>query len=445
MTKKTTARETIVLAFLALVLVAVPAVAVVANCYDGTGNMSIESTPAGAAVYIDCEPPATDGVTPECHCEPAGYTPALITDLEPGEHCVLLRAEGYADLRETVEVVEGETATYRFDMTPVQLGSLNIESTPAGAAVWIERQECPDGQVPDSVTAECHGEPAGYTPLLITDLEAGMYKVVLKAEGYEKFRETVEVVAGETTTYSFAMIPLGNLSIESTPAGAAVWLERQECADGQAPDSVTAECHGEPAGYTPVLITDLRAGMYTVVLKAEGYEKFRESVEVVAGETTPYTFTMTPLPPGSINLNSMPKGASVFLDGNPAGATPVLLPDLSQGKHRIVLKAEGYYDLTRKVNVQSGKTKLVNAKLRPIPSGFGNLSVNSTPQGASIFLDGEYVGITPALLEHLTQGKHLMTLNLTGYRDTTRKVMVISDLTIRKMFVMHKIKPGDKQ
>ena len=51
--------------------------------------------------------------------------------------------------------------------------------------------------------------------------------------------------------------------------------------------------------------------------------------------------------------------------------------------------------------------------------------VNSEPVGASIFLKGEYLEeTTPAWLTNLEPGRHVFTLKLQGFIDTTFQVSV---------------------
>jgi len=58
-------------------------------------------------------------------------------------------------------------------------GALAVESRPTGAAVVV------------------NGKPSGTTPLTISDLAPGEYRVTMTMEGYRPFATTVRVVAGE--------------------------------------------------------------------------------------------------------------------------------------------------------------------------------------------------------------------------------------------------------
>ncbi len=53
----------------------------------------------------------------------------------------------------------------------------------------------------------------------------------------------------------------------------------------------------------------------------------------------------------------------------------------------------------------------------------GNISITSTPPGATIYLDGVITGsITPATVENVTYGTHTVLLQLSGTRITPRQI-----------------------
>lgn len=63
-----------------------------------TGSLSVTTTPAGAAIFLD-------GVQ-------RGISPATIPGLTPGDHTLLLKLDGYADLSPPVTITAGQTQTY---------------------------------------------------------------------------------------------------------------------------------------------------------------------------------------------------------------------------------------------------------------------------------------------------------------------------------------------
>jgi len=53
----------------------------------------------------------------------------------------------------------------------------------------------------------------------------------------------------------------------------------------------------------------------------------------------------------------------------------------------------------------------------------GAVNVSSSPSGADILIDGDFVGNSPAVLK-LSPGKHSVTIKLAGYADWTRDITV---------------------
>ncbi|HKM82436.1 MAG TPA: trypsin-like peptidase domain-containing protein [Terriglobia bacterium] len=71
----------------------------------------------------------------------------------------------------------------------------------------------------------------------------------------------------------------------------------------------------------------------------------------------------------------------------------------------------------------------------PSPEGFGQITITSDPDAAEIFLDGKFVGNTPATLK-LSAGPHLFLLKSPNRPDYSRTVEVpkSSKLTLKALF-----------
>ena len=71
---------------------------------------------------------------------------------------------------------------------------------------------------------------------------------------------------------------------------------------------------------------------------------------------------------GSISVNSVPSGASIYLDGNYMGTTPMIIESVIADSHNIILKLTGYQDLSQIVRVFTGNIANVSLSLIPISS-----------------------------------------------------------------------------
>jgi hypothetical protein len=60
---------------------------------------------------------------------------------------------------------------------------------------------------------------------------------------------------------------------------------------------------------------------------------------------------------GSLSVTTTPAGAFIFIDGVMRGASPATIPGLSTGSHTLLLKIDGYQDLSTPVIIATGKTQ----------------------------------------------------------------------------------------
>lgn len=73
---------------------------------------------------------------------------------------------------------------------------------------------------------------------------------------------------------------------------------------------------------------------------------------------------------GTIEVNSFPTGADVYLDGEASGQqTDCILEDIEEGDHTVRVALSGYAPQTRTVTVQAGKTVTVDVTLEEIEIG----------------------------------------------------------------------------
>jgi|GEM_PF-6138639 len=67
---------------------------------------------------------------------------------------------------------------------------------------------------------------------------------------------------------------------------------------------------------------------------------------------------------GSLDVRSDPPGATVYIDGEDRGATPLTITGMAPGSHRLELTLNGYHDHFTMVTISAGKTERYTARLR---------------------------------------------------------------------------------
>ena len=134
---------------------------------------------------------------------------------------------------------------------------------------------------------------------------------------------------------------------------------------------------------------------------------------------------------GLITVTSEPIEADVYVDGKNVGKTPYVSKKISRGTHRVELKKDRYNSFVKVVKIRAGETnnEIENVSLVPKELKFGALTINSTPDGADVTVDGKVMGKTPMTLSDLLIGNHSVVLNHSGYFSLTEHVVVIENDT----------------
>jgi hypothetical protein len=141
------------------------------------------------------------------------------------------------------------------------------------------------------------------------------------------------------------------------------------------------------------------------------------TISVTLGK--PYITVDTPAQPGSMDLQSVPDGASVTVNGDYRGKTPLVISGLSPSTYTVMFSRAGFLDMSAQVIVQGGRNSEVIANLQPEA---GSLAVNSTPSGARVLFDQTFAGLSPVVVENATAGNHTVTLEKDGYGTASRQV-----------------------
>lgn len=172
----------------------------------------------------------------------------------------------------------------------------------------------------------------------------------------------------------------------------------------------------------PVYLTGTPYRSFSI--EKEGYYPYSGQIHSipVKGSVVNIYATMSAIPPveyGTLHLLVTPVLSSVSVDDTPAGDVPVtgvlIVRNVTPGNHVIRVSKQGYVTSTQDVLVEKNEMKKVSITLAA--AGSGPLSVNSTPSGAQVVLDGQPVGVTPLFLTEVGVGEHRIMLKREGYQD----------------------------
>lgn len=124
---------------------------------------------------------------------------------------------------------------------------------------------------------------------------------------------------------------------------------------------------------------------------------------------------------GWIILDSEPSGASVYINNEFVGNTPLSNYKQAYGTYQYKLESPNYHPAAGVVELNSAR---IEQKIVLKPA-FGSISVNSNIAGAKILLDGKQTGKqTPATLTEISSGSHTISLQLDKYAPKQQEVIV---------------------
>jgi serine/threonine-protein kinase len=218
----------------------------------------------------------------------------------------------------------------------------------------------------------------------------------------------------------------GQLTINSTPAGAAVSL------DGQT----------DPSWVTPLSLSGIAPGQHTIGLSRSGYASETRAIGVTSGSKSLVSVELGQLS-AALSVASTPAGAAIFVDGRDTGhVTPAQISIAKPGNHSVLVKKQGYLDETTSINVQFGQTFHVSPALKALgvtddikykklfgnkSNGMGGINIKTNPKGAQIAVNHRILDKDTPVEFYLNPGTYVIDVTASGYKDLHRVIEVSRD------------------
>lgn len=134
---------------------------------------------------------------------------------------------------------------------------------------------------------------------------------------------------------------------------------------------------------------ELGFGIYMVECRLPGHKPSQQEIQIDRNSATG-TITLTPPIPvyGSVDINSIPAEAEIWIDGKQVGTTPMFLSECLVGRHEILLKKSGYKD--KKLNLLVSEVQTASVE-ETFEKGFSSDGRTFTVNGVSfemVFVEG---------------------------------------------------------
>ncbi len=265
-------------------------------------------------------------------------------------------------------------------------GGMRIETDPPGALVSL------NGIQQD-----------GVTPLTLMGLQAGMYRMEVVLAQHEVLRKEVQVAELDVARLEETLKPTyGLVSIDSDPTGSIVLVDDVQ------------------VGVTPYS-GRLDPGSYKLRLMSPMYYDTTETIAIAVGKSLARSYKLKARF-GTLEVSSDPPGATVTVDGQVWGTTPLVKDRLRSGAYTLTLSMVGYDPQTNLIPLVERETVRRSYKLN---GQVGHLQIESEPVGASVYIDGQQIeGTTPLIARDIPVGSRQLVLKLSGHGDQKKRVEV---------------------
>ena len=229
----------------------------------------------------------------------------------------------------------------------------------------------------------------------------GSYRVRAERERYFPLDEEIEVRGEGGQEFRFAMRLLPGRVVVDAVAGAEIRIE------------------GMDGTFSPGEEISLDPGTYAFTVRAPRYKDLNVPLAVEGGGgLEPFTAELEP-DWAEITADSDPPGAELRSEGQVLGTTPATV-ELLSGERELSFSRPGFATHRERLTVIAGSPQVLPAiRLQPAA---GVLRVRTDPPGASITVDGNFRGGSPATVEVSPDRAHRVVVSRAGYESQERTV-----------------------
>ncbi len=244
-------------------------------------------------------------------------------------------------------------------------GYLNISTSPEqGAKVFID------------------DEYIGLSPIKTDKLKSGQHTVKVMMDMYKMKEETFMITDGETTDATIKMSENYVSVTINTDAESDIYVDEEYKGKG-------------------MWSGRLFDGDHILEARKNNHKPSKKNVTLVLGETQNIQIDAPKPINGSLEINTTPMEADIYIDGNKYGETPNYISEILIGEHELKLTKQGCAELKKTIFIEEGKVLSINEKLETGKE----VSINTGQTGDLVYVDGEYVGISPVTI-NLPYGTH---------------------------------------
>jgi len=171
----------------------------------------------------------------------------------------------------------------------------------------------------------------------------------------------------------------------------------------------------------PGLLTGIDRGLHRFTFSKRRYFPLDKEVDIQGLDITQQISIVLQPAWGQMLFTSEPTGATVSIDGEAIGKTPITTEVLETGSS-LSVDYPGYKTFTKTITLKAGTTS--QHPLIPLDVSDGRLNIATVPAGATVTLDKVYLGVSPLTVDIPPFNQQTLEFFLEGYLKANRSVRV---------------------
>ena len=311
--------------------------------------------------------------------------------MRQGDYRVRARAEGYVDFGRRIDVGGARNQTIPLTLSPLP-GRVTFAIEPSGATVVVSGGDDLRGTAPVTLR-----------------VPAGPQTVRVSHPRYEEASLDFDVAGrDQAQTVTLPLLPnWADVTLPTTPSGAEVRID-DNLADVTTPGPI-----------------QVMAGEHLVVVALPGYKPWMDIIFVEARQAVTLGPIVLDKADGTLAVESSPNGAGVTVGGVYAGVTPLEVGLDADEPLAVSVFKVGYAPRNLNIELASGQRRAIDVTLTPLT---GDLSVQTRPEDAELWIDNEPRGRAPGIYS-LAAVPHVVEIRKEGYAGFRETVVPQPGLT----------------
>ena len=216
------------------------------------------------------------------------------------------------------------------------------------------------------------GDYIGISPVKTDKLKSGSHTVMVMKDMYKMKEQSFTVTDGQTTNANLTMAANFVTLTVNTDADSDIYVDEDYKGRGRWTGRVSE-------------------GLHNLEARKQNHRSSKTSVDLILGENKTITIEAPKPISGSIEINSSPMEANIYIDGKSHGTTPNYINEILIGTHTLKLEKAGCTPITKTITIKESETLTVNEKLQTGKE----ITIKTDKSGDKVYVDGNYAGLSP--------------------------------------------------